>query len=655
MIRTRLSGRARDFLPAATVLVGAALGFRRIDDFDTWWHLASGRWIFHNRTVPTTDTLSFTVPDHSWINLQWLYDLALYLLYSIGGANLLVITAAAAFTTALWLMVKNLRLWLDDVSASILSLWVILIAEERFLIRPEMVSFVLLQAVLWILMTARRTEGRHLWLLVPVMLLWVNCHSLFIIGILCIGCAVAGVLAAGIPLVPRGWRQGSSVGAATAKRLFLAGGAAVAVTLVNPYFIDGVLFPLKLMSRFDVSNEAFQAIGEFQRPFSSYFTTFSTSAYQVFFFFSIAVVCIAAAAGLGASRKGGASSDERNPAFNLAWAAFFGCLAYLSFLARRNTALFAMGAAPIVGACLALIRDKMPGPWRDAARRMGRVSGPVLLTGCLALIVAVATNTYYRWDGTVREFGLGTFGTNFPARAAAFAREVGLPPRLYNDMTAGGYLAWDAAVEEGVFIDGRLEVYDTEFFSAYMSAFSDPRVWQQQMEGYGINTILLFHRWGNRHPMIRALVAIPEWTLVYHDEVAVIFVRSRGNEAAIAGAREIYPLWHEKVSAALRRPTPRWQWPIERATALHSYAGLLSSIGQVDEAVKFYEALLEFRPRPYQESAARHYLGVYLARQGQRDQALAHLERAAELDPADRNLQEALQKVRDWVPTRPIR
>ena len=57
-----------------------------------------------------------------------------------------------------------------------------------------MVSFLLLQAVLWILMTARRNEGRALWLLVPIMLLWVNCHSLFIIGLFCIGFTVGRLL-----------------------------------------------------------------------------------------------------------------------------------------------------------------------------------------------------------------------------------------------------------------------------------------------------------------------------------------------------------------------------------------------------------------------------------------------------------------------------
>ena len=96
-----LSTRARRLSPAAVLLVAAALAFRSLDDSDTWWHLASGRWIAANWRVPATDPFSHTVPDHAWINLQWLYDLVLYVLYSVGGATLLVLTATAAYTGAI--------------------------------------------------------------------------------------------------------------------------------------------------------------------------------------------------------------------------------------------------------------------------------------------------------------------------------------------------------------------------------------------------------------------------------------------------------------------------------------------------------------------------------------------------------------------------
>jgi hypothetical protein len=651
-IAAGFSERARKWLPITTVSVGAALALRRLDDPDTWWHLASGRWIANNHTIPSTDTLSFTVPDHPWINLQWLFDLMLYLLQSIGGADLLVITSAAAFTTAVWMLMRNLRQRLDEVSASILCLWAILIAEERFFIRPEMVSFILLQAVLWILMTARRNEGRTLWLLVPVMLLWANCHSLFIIGLFCIGCAVGGTLAARLPLLPSGWRQASSLGPVATRRLVISAGSAALVTLLNPYFVDGLLFPLKLMSRFDVSNAAFQTIGEFRRPFSGHFPTFSIGAFQALFFLSLLVSSVAAVAGFRATKKSNARTEAPTPGFDLAWFLILAGLACLSVLARRNMALFALGATPIVGAHLALIGSRVTPGMRDVYSRVAKAAAPVLFATCIGLIGAVATNTYYWQDGTTREFGLGVLEVNFPIRAAAFSRDAGLQPRLYNDLTAGGYLTWDAAVEGGVFIDGRLEVYDTEFFTRYVSAFSSARDWRQQLDAYQVNTVLLFHRWSNRHGMIRFLMNDPDWALVYLDEVAVIFVRNRGNEGRIAKARELYPAWQEKISAALLAPTSRWQRPVGRVKALDSFAAILHLIGQTEPAIEIYERLLGFRLPPEQEGRIRIIIGSYHGNRGEMGKALGHLERAAELDPSNRPLQEMIRSIKRTDPER---
>jgi tetratricopeptide (TPR) repeat protein len=216
---------------------------------------------------------------------------------------------------------------------------------------------------------------------------------------------------------------------------------------------------------------------------------------------------------------------------------------------------------------------------------------------------------------------------------------------MYNDLTAGGYLTWDPAVEGGVFIDGRLEVYDTAFFSRYLSAFSDPDLWRQQMEAYGINTILLFHRWQNRLPMIRFLARDPGWALVYHDEVAVVCVRTQGNEGAIARAREIFPAWQSQVLAELRTPTSPWQWPVERLVALSNYGSLLFSIGQTGSAAELYEEVLKLRPTAQQENEAHVHIGFYLADKGELKEALEHLEKAAALDPGNQELQKVIRQI----------
>ena len=81
--------RSASALPGLVVAFAAVFALRRLDNTDTWWHLAGGRWIVQHHHVPATDPLSWTVPDHPWINVQWLFDIVLYGLWQLGGASLL--------------------------------------------------------------------------------------------------------------------------------------------------------------------------------------------------------------------------------------------------------------------------------------------------------------------------------------------------------------------------------------------------------------------------------------------------------------------------------------------------------------------------------------------------------------------------------------
>ncbi len=645
MNRTAIFRAARRILPGSVVAVAAALSLRRLDDFDTWWHLAAGRWIVNEGSVPSTDTLSFTVPDHAWTNLQWLYDVCLYALYSVGGETALVVAAAAGFTIAIWLCLRVALLKLGEVPAALLTLWGVLVLEERFIIRPEMVSFPLLALTIWLLVTAGRDSGRRLWMLAPLMVVWVNSHSLFVIGMAAIGGVTVGVLLERRMPVPEGWRNSDCWTAETERRLLIAAALCAAATLLNPFLIEGALFPLHLMSRIDGSNSVFQAIGEFRRPFSNYFTTFSITAYQSFFFATIGIIVAASVAAAGRRRRRGAESDPSVPGFDIGLALVFAVLAYLSLLARRNIGIFAVGAIPIAALALSAVVDRLPGKTRASLHRLGDFAAPVIVAFCVLLVGTTVTNKYYRWSSVSREFGVGTFETNFPIYAADFASRHELPGRVYNDLTAGGYLTWGPAAPGGVFIDGRLEVYDTEFFSAYMQGLSNPRVWAEQAEKYDINTVVLFHRWGNRHRLIQVLRSDPRWTLVYFDEVAIVFVRTAGNEAVIDRAAKSFPQWRELTEQRLTSPVNFWQEPIERTLALESYAALLQVVGMTDDAIATYERMLTYDLVASRESRTRFRTGILLARRGARNQALMHLRRAAELDPKNSRIAQTITEL----------
>ena len=643
---SRTAGWIEKFLPLATVAAAFLLAFRRLDDSDTWWHLASGRWIVENKTVPTTDTLSFTVPDHPWINLQWFYDVVLYGLFEVGGPSLLVVVAACCFCAAAYIARRILRVDVGEAVACFFTLWAVLVSEERYLIRPEMFSLPLLVLVLYLLHTAKSSDGRWLWLLPFLMLVWVNSHSLFIIGLVCIVGYVSGAALGYLPFLPRLWKDATVFEPPAFRRLLVAAVASVLVAAVNPYGLEGLAFPIKLLTRIDGSTSVFQSIGEFRSPFSTYFTTWTITAYQALFFFCIALVVTAALISLVPDRRRG-RAQERPAGFDLATVGIFVGLAYVSTLARRNVALFALGSLPAVGMALALLRDRASVGMQRLGAPFAKPFAALVLVCACTLISLTVTNYYYAANEATHAFGLGVYETNFPAMASAKAAEYELPEPLYNDLSAGGYLTWDNGIGDKVFIDGRLEVYDNEFFRTYQTSMSNYALWKAEADAFGLNSAIIFHRWPNRDSLIASMNRDPEWSLIYHDETAVVFVRTAGNEAVVGRARKDFI---EGRTAHLERAKkPRslaWQWPVEEITALRSYARLLWLISDLDGAIDLYQHLITLRLTTEQESSIRYRMAYLLARMGRMNEAQMHIEASLELNPDNENAARLLERIK---------
>jgi tetratricopeptide (TPR) repeat protein len=254
----------------------------------------------------------------------------------------------------------------------------------------------------------------------------------------------------------------------------------------------------------------------------------------------------------------------------------------------------------------------------------------------------VASNRYYRWNGATHAFGLGVYEANFPIAASRFAREARLQPHLYNDLSAGGYLTWAQPVADGVFIDGRLEVYDTEFFSYYRRGLEDLSYWYDAARKYDIRSVIIFHRWPNRHGLIRRLAQDPRWRLVHKDEVAVVF-------APVTAAADLAPLTsryaQETASRLRQRRAAWWQYPGEQAVALRSYADLNLVLGDLDTALAAYDELLELGVTPAEEAEVRYRYAVFLARRGDANRARLMLERARSLLPADERVARLLDAI----------
>ena len=143
-------------------------------DPDFGWHLASGNY-FISFGLPARDIFSYTASSFAWINHEWLNDVIIASLYSLGGYALV-----ACFFTIIWVAALYI--------ASRLRLTLILLFAT-FALLP----FVGIRPVAWSLLFVAILELIHekanskIYLTVPfIMLIWANLHGSFVFGLLLI-------------------------------------------------------------------------------------------------------------------------------------------------------------------------------------------------------------------------------------------------------------------------------------------------------------------------------------------------------------------------------------------------------------------------------------------------------------------------------------
>ncbi|HPQ40920.1 MAG TPA: hypothetical protein PLV45_11165, partial [bacterium] len=472
------------------------MSFHTITEPDMGYHLHAGQWILRNTVWPGTDAFTYTVPDHPYIDLHWLYQVTITGIHSLGGELLMVIFHAFFTLLAFALAARqSLRRRASPGLVAVLTVIGAMASDHRFSVRPEVISWVLLMITVGIL------ESKWKWWCLPlVTLLWVNIQGIFIIGPAMIGCFLLDDL-----IRHRSFRR----------QRWIPGLAACAAPLLNPYGLRGVLFPLTLSTRLSGENRFAATIGEFLSPLSlnsligENSVRFMVGGWYVFTILTLAAVTI--------------TLRRRTPA-DILRVIVFGVLAAQ---AVRNIPLFFLAALPVTSQSLMEIWNSLRAAFSRHARipRFRPAVQPVVaITGVLFMLLLntlIVTGSWHELSGKMSRFGYRLNPDFLPVNAVEFLNQQAIRGRVLNELRYGGYLGWKWS--EPVFIDGRLEVMGHAFFKEYELARHLQIPWQ------------LVHRW-------RPDIAIfgytsipgwfdqflknPGWRLVYLDRDAAVFLRN---------------------------------------------------------------------------------------------------------------------------------
>ena len=79
--------KTREGWAFATLLaVGVfAIGLSASADSDVWWHLAAGREMVHTHALLYADPFSVSAEGRPWVDVHWLFQIAIYGVYAVGG------------------------------------------------------------------------------------------------------------------------------------------------------------------------------------------------------------------------------------------------------------------------------------------------------------------------------------------------------------------------------------------------------------------------------------------------------------------------------------------------------------------------------------------------------------------------------------------
>jgi hypothetical protein len=490
---------------ALAVIIGvfAFVSTHPIRPHDFWWHMALGREILDSGHIPDVDTFSYTATGRPYPSYQafWLMDVILYQVYMAGGAELIVFFHSIAITTAyaalMWLGHRLAGSWR---TAALSTLFSAALGLNDFNVRPQAIAFPI-AAVFMLAMHQYDATHRRGWLVVfPVgMLIWVNSHGTFPLGLLLIS----------LWLVNSFWRAfvsgGRSARAAVAPGVALV--MAALASLLNPRGISTFSYVSGMSSNPTIQN----MVPEWAPP------AFTTLTGQLFLTGLLAVATLLAI-----------SPKRPSPFQLLSFIAFAG----LGLRTTRGAIWFGLVMDPVLADhTAALTRETRRWLYqkRGALPRSNSRGNPILNLAMIAILClgGLISLPWLKHKLPLPPQKAGVISSETPLAATEHLLAARLPGPVFHAMSFGSYLIWQAQPDYPVFVDSRIELYTPKTWYDYINISSAADNWESLLNKYGIKTLMLGT--GEQPALIEATLKSPNWEAIYSDDSAVILTERQTN------------------------------------------------------------------------------------------------------------------------------
>ncbi|HTZ11716.1 MAG TPA: tetratricopeptide repeat protein [Candidatus Margulisiibacteriota bacterium] len=503
-------------LVAAVFCTIFLLSHKALFDLDIWLHLASGKFILQNRSVPAYDIFSFTVAGKPWIDHSWLFQVISYLVYAHWQVGGLILLQSLVITSVFLILFLTGHKSIGSYFETAVFLFLTAHAStDRFNIRPDIFSLLFFNIYLYLLRF--HPEKKTIWLLLPVQLLWVNMHGYFILGPLLVFFFIAAeFLRRRVEFLPPRLREGGALSNQAYGRLKAVLLLTVLAGLANPQGFKGALYPLHVFREvLTGSNKIFfQYIQELQPTFKVYYSPMHY--YNIMLILCLVVVLV---------------NFKRVRIVDIILAVFF----FFFGLTIRNSAYFAfvayLMAVTYAGETVKRFssRVEIHAPGKNILFYLSKIIAQIIFIAFLvSRLDALLLRNYFDFNKMETQSAiLNVDKDSYPAQAVQFILENKIGPNIFNDFNSGAYLVGNAWPRVKVFIDGRTELYGGEFFSQQQRILDgDISLFSRVVDKYNLDAVIFSMAFASPPPaMVAPLSRRPGWKLVFLDPYAAIFLK----------------------------------------------------------------------------------------------------------------------------------
>lgn len=521
----RLSGGI--IAPVMVLLMVFIMGLLKIYSPDLGFHLKSAEWMLENKRFIYIDSFAYGSTGNKYFNLQWLFQLLVYGLYH-SGEKILVIANAALITVSIALVWCRFSRFTFTNKANAVGFFafmaLLLVQPLSFEIRPHVLSWIFFNLVLLCLESFKKNgDKKTLYFLPAIMLVWVNTHSLSILGLATIAIYNVGYY----------FEKGK-----IEKSLFVWSFISFTAFLINPYFLEGLAYPFLQFSLLSGNSAVKTYFGELQSPFTANEISMLGAKY---FTSPLLIIHLSGLLSLFAIARAIMKKQFTDVILLTAYL-------FVLYLAHKNYGYFLMASLPLIVKYMMEWLDSRkqqkekksaPAAGKKKVKEDGTINNAgffvnqkmykyftlAAIIPAIFISVTSITDGYALFRHSPYRFGFTEDNDQLPVKATAFLNKNQLKGRVLNHLDFGGYLM--AHFNEQVLIDGRMDVLPEDFFNKYVESLEQKNGVQNLLVEYKPDIVIF--------PYIKAsnwwyyFIVQQEqsgYKPVYVDGLAVIYLKS---------------------------------------------------------------------------------------------------------------------------------